>query len=392
MDVPRKTRRTGRLVLFVLLFCFVLFFLGLAFSRISLPWRVLRPLAADGARWTLTAGSLRLEPVQWSANGISLSAPAALAAIDWVGLAVSGDLRRISLPDGRLEIDNLPASPAAYDFSVWRTILGPGGLPVEQFAMPDLTLAVDSGGRTFSGSFSGVRNPAGALEASGSIRDERLVLEFFLRLGRDSLESGGTFAGTVRPGPSPRESLFPFEPFQSLLVPFGDIRFEGSFFLDQWWRFRDGVRMVDASEESASMGGAPVRELAFSAATVFPGPETREDRAILEGLSSGGGGLFRIEANRRNDGPVHVSLFRNGAPVLRIDADRWEEGSPARIRVADGEQTATGHLREGTGGELAFAPDPETAVSLPGFRIPGFFSVDGNVSARGGVTTSAGSE
>ncbi|MFP4351319.1 MAG: hypothetical protein ACLFRP_04350 [Puniceicoccaceae bacterium] len=379
MDPPRKTPRTGRRVLFILLFGFVLVFLCLAFSRISLPWRVLRPLAADGARWTLTARSLRVEPVQWSGNGVSLSAPAAIAAIDWVRLAASGDPGGVSLPGGRLEIENLPASPEAYDFSLWRAVLGAGGLPVGQFAMPDLTLAPTSGGPTFSGSFSGIRNPAGALEASGFLRDERLSLEFFLRLGRDSLESGGTFSGTLRPETPPQESLFSFEPFRSLLAPFGDIRFEGSFFLDELWRFRDGVRMVEAVEESASMGGATVRELAFSGATVFAAPEIREDRAILEGLSSGDGGLFRIEADRRNDGPVRVSLFRDGAPVLRIDADRWREGSPARVRAGDGKATARGLLREDAGGAMSFVPDPETAVPLPGFRIPGFFSVDGSV-------------
>ncbi len=374
MDDPRKTRRTGRLILFLLLLCLVLVFLGLAFSRARLPWRVLRPLADDDARWTLTAGSLRVEPVQWSMDGISLSAPSARAVIDWPRLVAGGNLRRLSVPESRLEITDAPESLAAFDFSVWRAVLAPERFPVEQFAMPDLTIVAGSSERTLVGSFSGIRNPAGAMEASGSVEDAGMSLEIFLRLGWDSLESGGTFSGTIRPGVRPRESVFPSEPFQSLLGPFSDVRVEGSFFLDESWRYRNGVRMVDAAEESARMGGDRVRELAFSAATVFAESGAREDRAILEGLSPDAGNLFRIEVARRGHGPVHASFSLNGAVLLRIDADQWRTDSPARAQPTDAGASVTGHLREGSGGELIFDPDPGSTIPLPDIRIPGIFA------------------
>ena len=375
VNPSKKTRRTGPLFVLVLFVCLVLFSLGFVFSRATLPWRILRPMAVEESRWSFSAKSLGLEPFGWSDKGISLSGVSAVAFIDWIDMIVGGSFRHLSFSGARLATGATPEFFGEFDFSAWREPLGPHRFPVEQVTLPGLTLSLDSGGRVLSGELSGIRNPAGALETSGSIGDEDLAMEFFVRLGWDSLESGGTFAGTIRRGEGLPEFVFPSEPFQSLLGFFKAIHVEGSFFLDEKWRFRDGVRMVNAAEESARLGNTTIRELAFSAATVFARSRPREDRAVLEGLLPGGETFFRIEANRRGNGPVHVSFLQNGNLVLRIDAERWQANSPARMKPSTAEEAISGRLREASPGEWIFDPDPGTTVLIPAFRIPGFFAV-----------------
>ena len=153
------------------------------------------------------------------------------------------------------------------------------------------------------------------------------------------------------------------------------IQFEGSFVLDQNWKFGQGIRLITAAEPSGVFEGATHTELAFSGATVFPNVLSRENRALLEGLLPDGITLFRVEARRRNDGPILMEVSLNNGMLFKLDTDSWRDGSAARLHIIGNPLHIQGVLELTDSGAMTFFAIDPPVKTVPSFHLPGILEI-----------------
>jgi len=377
MAAGGKVKPSGGSLLLVLFTVFLVVFLILAAWRISLPWRLLSLAAGSEAQWDFSHDSLRAQPIRLSIGPLTLLSPVAVAESRWVDLVSGGSVNLLRLVKARIEYTAAPERFQEIDFSQWKQLLSPSSFPVDKIDVPEATLDLSIFPAPLDVSLSAIRNRAGALESTARVEGGGLFLEGFLRFGWDSLESGGSFEGTYEPYRQPfRFSFFDEEPFQSLLSSFRQLQFEGSFVLDESWKFRQGVRLITASQESANFDRTTITELAFSGATVFPDQSSRENRALLEGLLPDKTTLFCLEATRRSDGPIRLELSFNGDAIFLLEADTWSANTGARLIVAKTAEEVPGTLRKSKVGGLLFEPNDGNHGLLPVFLLPGVFGLE----------------
>ncbi|MEM0966783.1 MAG: hypothetical protein AAGJ81_11595 [Verrucomicrobiota bacterium] len=355
--------------------------IGLAIWRCSLPWRVLSPLAGSEASWDLRSDSVRIQPLRISDGPLTLIAPIARAESPWLDLLADGTINLLRIVDARIEFADPPDRFQEIDFSRWSEQLRPDRLPVDKLDFPNAKLKIPIFPATLELDVSAIRNRAGALESTAHVEGGGLTLEGFCRLGWDSLESGGSFDGTYLRQDNPFFfAFFGEEPFRSLLRPFRQIQFEGSFVLDSSWRFSEGIRLITAAQQSADFGGEELRELAFSGATVFPNSSHRENRAILEGLLADETTFFQIEINRRADGPIRIDVSVNESKLFRVEASAWVDDASARMILDENEREIPGRLRVDKAGGLVFTPAETIRTSYEPFHLPGIFGLAESLS------------
>ncbi|MGE9291916.1 MAG: hypothetical protein ACQKBT_13030 [Puniceicoccales bacterium] len=363
-------------ILFLVFATLLLGLIGLIAWRVSLPWRLLRAATPSEASWAFQGSTLRAQPLRWTDGSLTLLAKAGSIESQWLELITNGVVNLIRLTEARVEFSEAPERFQQIDFSRWKNLLDPANLPIARADLSDASLNLSIFPSALDTDLTAIRNRAGAIDSTARVTGGGLSVQGFLRLGWDSLENGGSFEGSYDRRSNPYFfSFFDEEPFRSLLRPFGQIEFEGSFVLDKEWHFDQGIRLITASEPGAEFAGQTLTELAFSGATVFPNVLTRENRALLEGLLPDKITLFRIEARRRGDGPIVIEVTLNGKRLFNLDADSWREGAQARIHVLNTAQTSTGTLSLGPAGGMIFLPGPYQSGDLPTFRLPGILEI-----------------
>ncbi len=317
-----------------------------------------------------------MQPIRWTDGSLTLVAAAATAEDHWFALLRSGTLNLVRVTRARVDYEGAPERFQQIDFSRWKDWLEPTRLPIDKADLADATLKLSIFPSPLETDLTAIRNRSGAIEATARVRGGGLAVQGFLRLGWDSLENGGSFEGSYDRLSNPYFfSFFDEQPFRSLLAPFGTIQFEGSFVLGPEWKFKQGVRLITASEPVAEFDGEQLTELAFSGATVFPDALVRENRAIIEGLLPDPSILFRLEVRRRGNGPVMIEVSLNDKPLLAVDADSWQDGSSARLRPEKSGTTTNGTLSRNPSGGMSFLPESPTATELPRFELPGILAI-----------------
>jgi len=375
MTVDQHAKRPGRMILLpvallALLVC------GLLLWRMSVPWRLLSQVTPAESTWSFNGHSLQMQPIRWTDGSLILIASAADAEFRWLDLLREGSVNLLRLVKARIEFDEAPGRFQNIDFSSWKDLLTPEVLPVDKVDLTGARLKLSIFPSPLDTDLTAIRNRSGAIDSTARVSGDGLSVQGFLRLGWDSLENGGSFEGSYqRQEGGYFFSFFDEQPFRSLLDPFRGIQFEGSFVLDKDWRFNQGVRLITAAEPRAVFHNTALTELAFSGATAFPDPLMRENRAILEGLFADGITLFRLEARRRGEGPIIIEITLNGERAYEMDADSWQDGSPARLRQPAQNLSTPGVLVKSPKGGLAFLAEGVLPSSKPLFALPGVLAI-----------------
>lgn len=375
MTVEQHAKRRGRQILLPIALLAVIL-CGFLIWRMSVPWRLLSQATPTEGTWSFDGRSLQMQPIRWTDGSLVLLASAADAEVRWVDLIGKGSINLLRLIKGRVEYHDAPERFQEIDFSRWKPLLAPAALPVDKADLSGTSLKLSIFPSPLDADLTAIRNRSGAIDSTARVQGGGLSVQGFLRLGWDSLENGGSFEGSYDRSKSAYFfSFFNEQPFQSLLNPFLRIEFEGSFSLGKDWKFNQGVRLITAAQEEADFYNETLTELAFSGATVFPDPLMRENRAILEGLLPDGITLFRIEARRRGDGPVIISVSLNGERAYELDADSWKQESPARLKMLGEERNLQGILNLHPKGGLSFVPENVLPGGEPEFALPGILVI-----------------
>ena len=375
MAAGQKSKKSKGLFL-VILTALVLGLIGFALWRGSLPWRIISQGAPPEATWNLDGDSLSVRPIRWTNQSLTILADSITAENRWLDLILEGSINLVRLKKARIDFSEAPERFQHIDFSRWKDLLDPARLPIEKADLSGASLNLSIFPSALETDLTAVRNRSGAIDSTARVTGGGLTVQGFLRLGWDSLENGGSFEGSYDRRSNPYFfSFFDEQPFRSLLQPFGQIEFEGSFVLDKNWQFYQGIRLITASEREQDFAGQTLTELAFSGATVFPNVLTRENRALLEGLLPDETTLFRIEARRRGDGPIIIQVSINRNRLFEMDADSWRAGARARVFVEKTKITIDGTLSPQDSGGMIFLPDAFQPDSLPSFNLPGILEI-----------------
>lgn len=376
---PRGSRRrAGRWLVPVALLA-LLGGLAAGAWRLSLPLRFLASTGTPTTEWEAGRGSLTAGPVAGRIGGVGFEAREAVAGFHWIDLLLRRRMDSLVLADTEVRLDRRPVSLGEIDLSPLRSRLERPEWSFDRFEVTVNIHFAGSAGPPAVVRTDALRNEAGALEAAGTWTTGEGRIEFFARLGRDSLENGGTFRGSIDTGPDSGAGR-PFfdEPLASVLGLFETVQVEGSVFLDSSWRFAEGIALLSGARGNPRPGGAGIRDLAVSSATVRRADSEPETRVLVEGRSGETEGLLGIEFRRRGDGPIRIDLTREGALVCRIFASGWRAGETATlVREGKVRREVAGALRESPDGGLRFAPDEPGSGGGSGAGIPGLFVVPG---------------
>ena len=373
MTAQRKLKKSKG---FLLVLIMIVVLLGWVGWRLSLPWRVLSEAAPPEASWSFSGDSVQASPIRWTDGALVVLARAAETEFSVVHLVRDGAVNLIRLSFARVEFGEAPERFQEIDFSRWKDLLDPSRLPITKAYFPEAELKLSIFPSALDAELTAIRNRSGAIDSTARVEGGGLKVQGFLRLGWDSLENGGSFEGSYARHSNPYFfSFFDEEPFRSLLSPFGLIQFEGSFVLDQNWKFVQGIRLITAAEPSGVFEGATHTELAFSGATVFPNVLSRENRALLEGLLPDGITLFRVEARRRNDGPILMEVSLNNGMLFKLDTDSWRDGSAARLHIIGNPLHIQGVLELTDSGAMTFFAIDPPVKTVPSFHLPGILEI-----------------
>ncbi len=339
----------------------------------------MRPVAKTGAHWEVGKDFLSVGPVEREEKQMAWTADSTVLHLDWLHLMADQSIPLIEVGGAALILP-APSTITAPAFSEhWRDVLRPASFPFGKIEAPDSRITLDTPERILEADLSLLRNRAGAIEATGEVRRGNFDGSFFLRLGWDSLESGGSFEGTLSSdsdGGRPSDWIRA-EPLRTFLKPFPTVRVEGSVFLDSEWRPFETVVLIsaDQNDPTGPESGFETFSLSGSFLSTPTGPE--KTRFLFLASRPEDPAPSQLEVVIGKGHPIRVSGAHGKEPYFHLFFESWSPGSKGKLVLPDSEASEIpGIFATGAKGGMVFVSETPLPAWSRHFSFPGIFSLE----------------
>lgn len=351
--------------------------IGFTLWQVSLPFRLMRPTAQSGAQWEVGRDFLAVGPVKKTKNHTDWAANSTMLHLDWLDL-----LTRPSIPlleaGGSTGILPGPETLSSASFTApWKSLLHPESFPFNKIEAPASNISIDTIDTVLETDLTLIRNRAGAIETTGTVRNSDIEGSFFLRLGWDTLESGGNFEGLLRSqGDRHPSDWILIEPLKSFASPFSTMRFEGSIFLGPDWTPLQTVTLLSGRQLSPTPESTETKTLSLSGSYLTSQARPSVLRFLFLVSDPEETEPVQMEILNESGRPIQLTGSIGATEKFSLFTESWNPDSAGRLIFQENNGTEIpGKLVAGDSGGLVFLPETPLPDWRARFALPGIFAI-----------------